>query len=228
MQVLSKRGRPKNDSLVLQRREEILVQATKTFAEFGYPGTDVQIIADELGVGKGTIYRYFSTKEELFLAAVDRGMTLLNEAISSAAEEVNDPITKIVIAIDSYLSFFDDNREIVELLIQERAEFRDRKTPTYVIHRLKNIKPWHELMEKLIEAGRIRRMPVEQITSVISNLLYGTIFLSYFSSKRKSFSGQRDAIIKIVFSGILSEQELPNIANYLKVGENNKNGANSA
>ena len=64
-----------------RRQEEILDVAARVFAERGFPGTDVQEIADELEVGKGTIYRYFPTKRKLFLAAVDRAMRRLREEV---------------------------------------------------------------------------------------------------------------------------------------------------
>ena len=50
------------------RREEILDVATDLFAEFGYSEAVTKDLADRLQVGKGTIYRYFPSKRELFLA----------------------------------------------------------------------------------------------------------------------------------------------------------------
>jgi AcrR family transcriptional regulator len=210
-----RKGRPRSDSLVSQRQEEILLQATKTFARFGFPGTDVQVIADELGVGKGTIYRYFSTKEELFLSSVDRVMRMLNAHITSVTAPVENPIKKIVAAVDNFLYFFESNPDFVELLIQERAVFRNREKPTYEIHREQNIKPWHELIESLISEGKIRKRPVEEITGVISKLLYGTLFLSHYSTEPSPHNVQRDSIIAIVLGGILTENELPNLSMYL-------------
>ena len=50
------------------KRQAILEQAIRTFAELGFRGADVQVIADRAGVGKGTVYRYFHSKEDLFWA----------------------------------------------------------------------------------------------------------------------------------------------------------------
>ena len=59
------RGRPKNLTLLTRRREEILETAARLFAERGFPGTDLQVGADVLGIGKGTLYRYFPSKSAL-------------------------------------------------------------------------------------------------------------------------------------------------------------------
>src|ERR1051326_3008496 len=53
-----KRGRPPEEGLAERRREEILRAATCLFAANGFACTDLQDVADKLGVGKGTLYRY--------------------------------------------------------------------------------------------------------------------------------------------------------------------------
>lgn len=77
----STRGRPRDPNLVQQRKEQILKVTTHHFARFGYQDADLQVIADELEIGKGTIYRYFPTKEALFRAALDRGLASLRDLI---------------------------------------------------------------------------------------------------------------------------------------------------
>lgn len=48
------------------RRKQILQTAMDVFAEKGFRNTDVQEIADRCSIGKGTVYRYFESKENLF------------------------------------------------------------------------------------------------------------------------------------------------------------------
>ena len=76
-----KPGRPVNHEIRTQRQEEILDAAARFFAERGYSEANIQELADILQVGKGTVYRYFPTKEALFLATVDRMMQRLTAAI---------------------------------------------------------------------------------------------------------------------------------------------------
>ena len=201
-----RRGRPKDRQLTARRREEILDAATRIFAEQGYPNTDVQTAADELGVGKGTVYRYFPTKRDLFLAAVDRGMHRLGDAVDAETTEACDPLDKIKRGVRAYLAFFDANPELIELLIQERAEFKRRKKPTYFEHRDTRIGPWQELFRNLIAQGRVRDVPVQRITDVIGDLLYGVIFTNFFAGRRKPFEVQADDILDVVFQGILTNR----------------------
>jgi AcrR family transcriptional regulator len=191
------------EGLTERRREEILAAATGVFARRGYAGTDLQDVADRLRVGKGTVYRYFPTKEALFLAAADRGMRLLTERTNAEAAKTPDPIDKIVRATHEYLNFFDEHPEVVELFVQERAQFRDRKRATYFVHRDANIGPWRDLLQSLIATGRLRRMPVDRITDVFNSALYGTIFTNYFEGRRARPDRQAEEILDVIFQGIL-------------------------
>lgn len=190
-----------------KRHDEILEAAIRLFARRGYSETDTQLLADKLGVGKGTLYRYFPSKEALFLAAADRVMRKLRAHIDAAIADSSDPLDRITVAIRAFLEFFADHPEGVELLIQERAQFKDRKKPTYFEHREANIERWRALYRSLIAEGRVRPIPVERITDVISDLLYGTIFTNYFAGPRKSVADQANDIIDVVFNGILTEPE---------------------
>ena len=137
--IKNTRVRPVDEELWERRTDEILHVAATLFAERGFAGTDTQELADRVNIGKGTLYRYFPSKRELFLAAADRAMGRLREYLDAAIGIRDDPLEQIVAAIEAFLEFFDQHPEFAELLIQERALFRDRKKPTYIEHREKNL-----------------------------------------------------------------------------------------
>jgi AcrR family transcriptional regulator len=200
-------GRPVDDGLRDRRRDEILDAATELFARTGYSETTTEMLADRLQVGKGTIYRYFPTKRELFLGAVDRMMQRLLDTIDEAVEVLEDPLDKMAGAIRAYLTFFAEHPEFVELIIQERAQFKDRKQPTYFEHRDANRERHRDFFRQLIAAGRVRDLPLDRADDVVSDLVYGTMFTNYFTGRRRVAADQADDILDIVFHGILSESE---------------------
>jgi len=199
--------RPVDETLRASRTQQILDAAARLFAKHGYADADTQLLADELGVGKGTLYRYFPSKKALFLAAADRVMRQMRERIDVQIKDIADPLDRIAVATRTFLAFFADNPDFVELLMQERAQFKDRKEPTYFQHRKVNVERWKTLYRQLMAEGRIRAMPVERITDVLSNLVYGTMFSNYFTGNQKSFESQAEDILDVVFNGILSEPE---------------------
>src|SRR5438128_2023804 len=120
MKALAKKpGRPADPDLCANRTEQILDAAMRLFAQHGYAGADTQLLADELGVGKGTLYRYFPSKKALFLAAADRVMRQMRERIDESIQGVTDPLERIAVAVRTYLHFFADHPDYVELLMQE-------------------------------------------------------------------------------------------------------------
>jgi len=202
--TLRKRGRPPTPGLAEARREQILATATALFARDGYDRTDLQQVADALKIGKGTVYRYCRSKRDLFLAAADRAMRQLRVAVDTAAEAEPQPLPRIRTAIRAYLEFFEAHPEYVELFIQERAAFRDRKKPTYFEHREANIERWREFYRGLIAARVVREVPVDRITDTLSSLVYGTMFSNFFLRREKAAAKQADDILDVVFNGILT------------------------
>jgi AcrR family transcriptional regulator len=149
-----------NEDRCARRREEILAVAARLFAERGFSNTDTQDIADQLQVGKGTLYRYFPTKRELFLAAADRVMREMRQRVDASIAGVADPLERLSQGIRAFLSFYTEHPQYVELLIQERAQFKDREKPTFLEHRDANVARWREFYRKLIGEGRVRDIPV--------------------------------------------------------------------
>src|SRR5206468_11838327 len=98
-----KPGRPRDPELEARRKAQILDTAAKVFAGFGFAATDVQVIADRIGIGKGTVYRYFPTKEALFLAAVERGLQELTAEMDRLMAEDIDPIEQMRRCVRAYL-----------------------------------------------------------------------------------------------------------------------------
>jgi len=66
-----------------ERRQQLIEAAAQVFSKQGFAHTRVSEIADQADVGKGTLYEYFSSKEELFLAVFE----WLHEQFSSRVRE---------------------------------------------------------------------------------------------------------------------------------------------
>ncbi len=179
----------------------------KSFARDGYHETDLQVLADELGVGKGTVYRYFPCKEKLFLAAAQRVLELMRAAIDEALKDVTDPLETISAAVEAYLRFFDAHPHFVEIVMLERAILGDTRTPTYVTHRAANAARWNKLYSDLMDAGRIRRMEPEALRDVVGSTLYGTMFMNYFAGRRAPLKTQVARIVDVLFDGMLTDSE---------------------
>lgn len=71
----------------VDRRQEIMEAAAKSFSLFGYKATTMDQVAKIANVGKGTIYTFFSNKEELFNAIVLKMIEEMKAASDAVAVE---------------------------------------------------------------------------------------------------------------------------------------------
>lgn len=82
-----------------EKKSRIADAAIRVFAEKGINGARMIEVAQEAGIGKGTIYEYFRTKEELFEFAVNRFFDVLSAQLQREIATTNDPSQKLEILI---------------------------------------------------------------------------------------------------------------------------------
>lgn len=145
----------------VRRRAQILEAATAAFAQYGYAGTSLRAIAEEVGVSTPGLIRHFGSKEELFTAVLDhsdsshtanasseqRGLAGLRSFASAPVENVR-------------------NRGLVELLLTVAVEASAADYPARPFMQERYRTLVERLAERLREAGEdgeIREMtPAER------------------------------------------------------------------
>jgi AcrR family transcriptional regulator len=79
--------RPPSEQLVERRRREIIEAAYEVFARKGYSAAGIADIAEELGIGHGTFYRYFKNKRDILDQVVDYGVERIMEVLALETAE---------------------------------------------------------------------------------------------------------------------------------------------
>jgi TetR/AcrR family fatty acid metabolism transcriptional regulator len=86
-----------------KKRQEIMEAAIAVFSKTGYHRAKIKDIADEAGVGKGTVYEYFRTKEDLFFQAGEFLFANYIESQKLSLDAVADPKEKIRTLVSTML-----------------------------------------------------------------------------------------------------------------------------
>jgi len=68
------------------KREKILKAVLELFMEGGTAGLKVSAIAKRADVGKGTVYEYFRSKDDMFIGAVEFGLGLMTDMVRDKVE----------------------------------------------------------------------------------------------------------------------------------------------
>ncbi len=194
------------DSVQARRTQDVLQAAVAIFSSQGFAAADVQEIADRAGVGKGTVYRRFGSKEGLFLATVEHAKQWMLREVNQAADAACDPLQQMRLGVYAFITFFDEHAEVVELLIQERAHFRGKQPPTFFDPRRKENDKWIALFERLVREGVLRDLPVTHIQEAISRFVFGTMFINYFAGRDKPLAQQCEELFDVLFHGLLAER----------------------
>jgi AcrR family transcriptional regulator len=105
------------------KQEEILAAASKIFAARQYHEVLCDEIAAEAGVGKGTIYRYFRTKEDLYFSTILHGYEAVNESLASAIAAETSPEKRLERIALELLKYFWERRYFYALLYRNEQRF---------------------------------------------------------------------------------------------------------
>lgn len=106
--------------MTIDRRQDILDAATKSFSLFGYKATTMDQVAKLANVGKGTIYTFFKNKEELF----DVIITNIIHEMEKAAKQVIRPEhtfqQNVHLSLYEMLEFRMEHQLTIKLFQEER------------------------------------------------------------------------------------------------------------
>ncbi|MDY0225216.1 transcriptional regulator, TetR family [Desulfomicrobium apsheronum] len=170
----------------MSKRDEILAAAQALFAEYGYAGTTMRMIAERAGVAFGLVSHYFGNKEKLFLVAGHEMIDAMLLGIRRDTEAAQNGLQAVDIFVNSYLSYTLANRATFPTLIR-CSPFSD-DNPHLDRHKIgakfkELIREIEINLERGIADGTIAQVPVEDCALMIYAAMVGavrTVFLSPF------------------------------------------------
>jgi AcrR family transcriptional regulator len=115
------------------RADKMLDAAARLFAAHRFHEVRMEDIAAEAAVAKGTLYRYFDDKEELFLALLDRAAMQVSARIQAEMARPEGPRQKLYALTAALIAFFDEQPHVFDLI--QRAE---------ILHSAGGAFPWQK------------------------------------------------------------------------------------
>jgi len=188
------------------RQQRILQSAARLFAEKRFDEVLMDEVAHRAGVGKGTLYRYFRDKEELYFAVVFDGIGHLKEQLRSKASSEPDPLKKLEAAVRAIVSFLRGNRCFFRLMTLEDSKADERKSS----YRSR----WHQerggllaSIEEVLESGAKRGIFDVRHLNTEAQILLGMVRSTLrFNQDRMSVDEIVEEILRIFLRGIQKEQ----------------------
>ena len=117
-----------------ERKKQVLEIATAEFSNKGYENANINVIAKKVVISVGLMYKYFATKEDLFITCLQRGMNILDNVINEiliSDDKLLNKAEKLIRAIcclskknENYIKLYNEitnekGSELVKTLAQE-------------------------------------------------------------------------------------------------------------
>jgi len=103
--------------IVRDNRESLLVAAQEMFERLGYHRASVDAMAEAAGLSKGAVYSQFGSKDELFLAVIERNSAVRRDALASATKSANELVTLIRLANEQASSSLPWQAAVIEFRV---------------------------------------------------------------------------------------------------------------
>ena len=132
--------------------EEIFSEAVRIFKQKGYHATSVQDIADAVGLQKGSLYHYISSKEELLYKIFERSTGALTHRLQEILASDAPPTAKLRAAIEAHLTALTTQLDLYTVYLSERRTLTGR-----VNARVRTEAERHaRLLEQIVQEGMTR------------------------------------------------------------------------
>lgn len=201
MTVASRREREQK-----MRREMILDAARELFKEKGYEATTVDEIAERAELGKGTIYSYFKSKDQIYISILEQGLESLQEQMAAVVKNPVSTVDALYKLYDIFIQYHSERSGFAEALFIQ-ADPQTSARLGELIRGLKNkATQWRELVGQLlalgVEKGEFVPFDVDKMAQVIVGLILGMIVEVEMGQITEDLSGYRQPLFKMILEGL--------------------------
>ena len=165
-----------------ERRETILKVAYAAFLNDGYAATSMSSIAARVGGSKATLYYYFPSKEDLFLAVIDEkcrdAHAVIADVLADAGDfhealrNLTDTLTRMILE--------EDRIAIRRLITAESARFSELGRGFYACGREKGIETLTEFFDRTTEPDGVSLLVVTTVVDDPTYLVQPFIVSNHF------------------------------------------------
>ena len=146
-----------------EKRNDILMHCAKLFDKVGYHKASMQMLADEVGLGKPTLYHYFPSKHAILFAIHDAHMNALLDGLI-ADEALGDPFLQLRSACIQILHQIAEHPGYVRAFMDHYEDLEGEMRKTIRAQRRDYLMRIRSIIDNGIESGKLRRCDVELTT----------------------------------------------------------------
>lgn len=192
------------------KRTLILYAARDIFEEKGYHDSKISEIAILAGVGKGTVYGYFDSKQSLFEEMI---LYFIDETYKESEKLVNnetDPINKLRALIEIEWVLTRDHGKLINVVVSRMASFTEDIKVKFFMAREKNLQMISDIIKLGVASGEFKDVNIRLVTLMFKGS-FSQLYMDRTSSQNininkidKVFDENTEAMFQIFINSIKS------------------------
>lgn len=203
---LSTDGKAYRKRKTKDKRKAVLDAAMIVFSRNGFHETHVDEIAELAGVAKGTVYRYFKSKEDILKEIIKANNELLTDELMRIFNKDGHILELIKEAIAYYVEFFDNNRDLYRILTHAPWILKDISDHFYK-NLISHLHVVRRRVFNLTREGIIKPTDFYTVFYGIFGFIDGVIQKWFRRNCEYSLKDELPVIIEVLFYGFVSEGE---------------------
>lgn len=190
---------------IAEKRNRIFDAAIKVFAKEGFHGATMDKIASASGMGKGSIYRYFKSKEDLLDELLKAKFTEIVDRINKICSTDSNVLEQAREMIESWV-FFIQNNHLLYRLIQSETIFRRSGRQIFFYDYLVSRLPLFK--ERIVSLNRDKKLKTTNFYTVFYGVLGfidGVVHKWYRCGMDYPLTDEIPVILEVLFNGFVGE-----------------------
>lgn len=165
-----------------KKLQRLMEKAEELFLNYGYSRVSMEQIAGEAGISKMTIYKYFPSKDDLFIAVMEQMTNFHTRLIMEMLSEKDHTLEKI----ESLYNYMMDLSE--QLPADLTTDIIERP---YIFQKIEAFKKekalamWRYILKDGIRKGDIRPIDVDFVSALLLNLPMAFMNSDYMNEENK-------------------------------------------
>lgn len=161
-----------------KRREEILAAAAELFAGRDYAAVQVDEVAKRAGVGKATLYRYFPSKEDLYLESLERALSGMEERLNARPAPAATAVSRLKTMVSALIDTLSEQLLTLKLMGGDQSDLADRTRRVLRRRSGQAAASLRQVLEDGVAAGEFRRIDTDITPLLIIGMVRGGIMLA--------------------------------------------------
>jgi AcrR family transcriptional regulator len=188
------------------KREQLLTAGRAVFSERGFHAATVDQIAESAGVGKGTVYLYFRSKQELYVAIMEHDLEELHAETVQEMAKSETALDRIRAYMRVRCAFAESRHDFLRLLATESPILVGRNEALArligVTHPERSLLLLKHVLEDAINQGEIRNVSLDSAARLLYDLTVGMVRRRLTTDSDLNMENELDVALDVLWRGL--------------------------